>query len=148
VAWRKVRVRSHPAGPSGAVFAISLCLTVGLLLVTAGTALAISGFTSDEPAVRAQYPDATGLPQTGQAPAISNLEDVIRLTHSIDRRDPQVAAKLRAVTPAIRHKVKAALSTAPTLNTQQSGSIALLVIGIAVLAVGGVLRWRRGQMGG
>jgi hypothetical protein len=135
--------RDHPVRPVGSLLAVSLCLAVGLVFVSAGTALGISGFDSNQPAVRAQYPDTAGLQPRGPKPVISSLRDVISVTRKIER-DPKAAARFRAVQNAVSHKLGAAMSSAPALDTRQTGSIALLIVGIAVLAVGGFLRWRRG----
>jgi hypothetical protein len=143
VARQKVRLEGRSARPLGSLLAVSLCLAAGLLLVTAGTALGISGFASPGPAVRAQYPDATG-PQ-GPGPLISSLGSVMRVTRDIDRdQDPKVAARRRAIEQEDTRKAKSAVLSASVVgDARQSGSIALLLAGIAVLSVGGVLRWRR-----
>jgi hypothetical protein len=144
VATQKVRLEGHPARPRGSLLAVSLCLAVGLLLVTAGTALGISGFASPGPAARAQYPDAPGLQGPGPQPAISSLGSLMRVTRDIEREPKKVAARWRAKERAdTRKATKAVLSAAVGGDARQSGSIALLLAGIAVLSVGGVLRWRR-----
>src|SRR6478752_9204333 len=58
--------------------AISACLAVGILLTATGTGLAISGFATSGPAVRAQYPDAAELAPDGklltsQAPSLMDI---------------------------------------------------------------------------
>jgi hypothetical protein len=123
---------------------VSLCIAVGLLLISPGTALGISGFADDQAAVRAQYPDSSALETGGPAPVISSLGDVITDTRRVIARDPKARARLLSVQPTVRRRVVAAMSSATGLDPPQSGSIALLVPGIAVLAAGGVLRWRRG----
>lgn len=64
------RLRPQPRAPrrsSRVVVAISLA--VGLLLMTAGTGLAISGFATPGAAVQAQYPDShTGAPPASGRP--------------------------------------------------------------------------------
>ena len=143
MATQKVRLEGHPARPRGSLLAVSLCLAVGLLLVTAGTALGISGFASPGPAVRAQYPDASGLQGPGPQPVISSLGSLMHVTRDIDR-NPKARARSRAKEQGYNRKAKrAVLSAAVGGDARQSGSIALLLAGIAVLSVGGVLRWRR-----
>lgn len=144
VARQKVRLEAHPARPLGSLLAVSLCLAVGLLLVTAGTALGISGFASPGPAVRAQYPDASGLQGSGPQPVISSLGSLMRVTRDIDR-NPKAAARSRAKEQGYTRKATRAVMSASVVgDARQSASIALLIAGIAVLSVGGVLRWRRG----
>lgn len=140
---RQRTLQDLPVRPVGSLVAVSLCLAVGLLFISAGTALGISGFDSDQPAVRTQYPDAAGLQPRGPKPMISSLGDVTNVTRKIER-DPKAAARFRAVQRATSRKVVAAMSSTPALDTRQSGSIALLIVGIAVVAVAGFLRWRRG----
>jgi hypothetical protein len=148
MARQKVRFAGHPARPLGSLLAVSLCLAIGLLLLQTGTALGISGFASNEPAVRAQYPDATypdsaGPQAPGTQPVVSSLADIGHVTREAER-NPKVAARLQASRPEITRMALAALSSAAGLGTSQSGSIALLIAGIVVLSVGSALRWRRG----
>jgi hypothetical protein len=143
MARQKVRLGRHPAWPVGSLLAVSLCLAVGLLLISTGTALGISGFASNEPAVRAQYPDATDLQGAGTKPVVSSLGNVIYMTREA-ARNPKVAARQRVIEQNITRMSIGALSSVAGLDARQSGSIALLIAGIVVLSVGGVLRWRRG----
>ncbi|MGA2930111.1 MAG: hypothetical protein ABSG43_29800 [Solirubrobacteraceae bacterium] len=109
-------------------------------------ALAISGYGSDEPPISAQYPDAAVPPQgQGQASVVSNLGSVMRVISKAQRSGPKQAARLRVKEVQIRRSATAALASAPGLSPRQSGSVALLVALMAVLSVGGVLRWRRGR---
>ena len=52
--------RLHPrrAGRRRSSLVVAFCAALGLMFTTAGTGLAISGFVTPAPAVRAQYPDA------------------------------------------------------------------------------------------
>src|SRR6188472_993181 len=67
--------------------AISACLAVGILLTATGTGLAISGFASSGPAVRAQYPDAPDLIPDGRltTKAAPSLMDIIKERRAIER---------------------------------------------------------------
>ncbi len=142
---QKVPREGHPARPVGSLFALSLCLAVGLLLMTAGTALGISGFATPETAVRAQYPDAPGASRA--KPVVSSLDDIMRVTRKAARdRDPTAARRFREAEHVIALKARSAVLSSAGIDTRQSGSIALLAAGIAVLSVGGVLRWRRDRL--
>lgn len=138
-------MRGPVARRHAASVAVSLCLAMGLVLTAAGTGLAISGLASDGPAVRAQYPDADALaPGAGQnGPAVSSLADIVRARAQL-LRNPRAAARRRLQEASIDRRITAALPSPTGLGVGDSGSIPLLMIGIAVLAVGGVLRWRRG----
>ena len=52
--------RLHPRRPGRrrSSLVVAFCAALGLMFTTAGTGLAISGFVTPAPAVRAQYPDA------------------------------------------------------------------------------------------
>jgi hypothetical protein len=151
MARQKVRLGRNPARPVGSLLAVSLCLAVGLLLISTGTALGLSGFASNGPAVRAQYPDAPDLQGAGPQPVVSSLGNVIYVTRKAERnlrreaaRNPKAAAQQRVIEQKVTRMAIGALSSVAGLGASQSGSIALLVAGIVVLSVGGVLRWRRG----
>ena len=112
------------------------CLGTGLLLAFPGTAWAISGYANGSTAVAAQYPDSPAAQGAGPKPAISDLAQVMQATQLSD--PPKVQASRRKV---LREEVQA-LSSGEG-NLRQTGSIALLIAAIAVVLVGGVLRWRR-----
>lgn len=113
---------------------------MGLLLVTSGLALGISGFAANEPAVDAQYPDAVGA-KLGPKPVVSNLVDIDRVTVQAKRKDP---ARWHAIQREIVRKTTRALTTAAGLAPRETGSIVLLIAGMAVMLAGIFLRWRRG----
>jgi hypothetical protein len=140
---RRSRFGAHRAKPAGSLLAVSMCLAVGLLLVSTGAALGISAFATPGPAVRAQYPDSTGSLGGGSPPVVSNLASLMRLTREA-HRDPKAAARLRVEERQAAQKATHAVMTAGGMDARQSGSIALLIVGLGVLSVGGVLRWRRG----
>ena len=126
------------------LLAITVCLAVALPLMTAGPALAISGYGSNTPAVAAQYPDSSAS-QLGPKPVISDLGQAITRTRKILRNpNPKVRAHVRAENQVIARKTMQAIATAAGLAPPQSGSIALLIAGVGVVALGVVLRWRRG----
>ena len=126
----------------GSFFAISVCLAVALPLFTAGAAQALSGYGSDTPAVAAQYPDSSAS-QLAPKPAFSNLGQAITHTRKI-LRNPQVRAQMAGEDAVIAQKATRAIATTAGLAPSQSGSIALLIAGVGVVALGLVLRWRRG----
>ena len=135
--------RARRAKPAGSLLAVSVCLAVGLSLTTTGAALGISAFATPGPAVRAQYPDSAGSLGGGSPPVVSNLASLMRLTREA-QRNPKTAARLHAQEQQIAQKAAHAVMTAGGIDARQSGSIVLLIVGIGVLSVGGVLRWRRG----
>lgn len=126
----------------GSLLAISVCLAVALHLTTADTALAISGYGSNAPAVAAQYPDS-GASALGPTPTVSTLGTAITRTRKM-LRDPRVRAQVRIADAVIARKTTSAIATAAGLAPPQSGSIALLIAGVGVVGLGVVLRWRRG----
>ena len=126
----------------GAVLAIGVCLAVALLLMTAGAARAISGYGSDTPAVAAQYPDSRA-GHLGPKPAFSSLGQAITRTRKM-LRDPQVSAQVKAADKVIARETTQAIATSAGLAPLQSSSIALLIAGVGVVALGVFLRWRRG----
>jgi hypothetical protein len=126
--------------------AISGLLAIGLLLTAAGSGLAISGFATNGPAVRAQYPDERDLAAGHSThPTVSNLGDMMRSQRAADAKNPKAAARRRAAERTIDRRVAVALPRASGLSAAEYGSIPLLAMGIAVLSMAGVLRWRRGQ---
>lgn len=126
--------------PVGSLLAVSLCLALGLLGATPGSALAISGYATPGPSVSAQYPDLDGeQPGVGES-----LQDLFQATR-MDKRDPKLAAHWRASAQKIARKAEVALASAARISAPESGSIGLLVAGVAALSSGGVLRWRRGR---
>ena len=126
----------------GSLLAISVCLAIALPLMTASAALAISGYSSDTPAVAAQYPDSSAS-QLGPTPVFSDLGQAIASTRKI-MQDPRVRAQVRAADEVIAQKTRHAITTTAGLAPPQSGSIALLIAGMGVVALGIFLRWRRG----
>lgn len=144
---RNVPVGGGPARRASFIVATSVCLAVALLVMTAGNALAISGYSSNSPAVAAQYPDSSTLRHLGTKPVFSDLDDVVAHTRRL-LRNPKVAAQVRAKERVIARKTTHAIATAAGLEPPQSGSIALLVAGMGVITLGGFLRWRRGAAEG
>jgi hypothetical protein len=112
-----------------------------LALVQAGPALALSGYASDQPAVNAQYPDAATAGSKG--PGGGGVGSLRTLLSS--RREPESSPSVAAHRRKVQREVEqqAALSSATGLGPSQSGSVVLLLGAIAVVSIGGVLRWRR-----
>ena len=136
------RHRRHRARPRfGSLLAVILFLAVALVLVRSETSLAISGFATDGPAVRAQYPDAAGM--TPEAPVVATLQVLVNRARA-SKQNPEAAAQRRADERAIRREATAALSSSAGLGRPGSGSIGLLLAGLAVASVALVLRWGRG----
>lgn len=140
---RKVAARGGFIRRAGCLLAISLCLAGAPLLMAPGDALAISGYSSNTPAVAAQYPDSNELRSVGPKPVFSDLDAVIAHTRAL-LRNPKVRAQVRAKERVIARKTTHAIATAAGLEPPQSGSIALLVAGMGVITLGSFLRWRRG----
>jgi hypothetical protein len=128
--------------PRCSLLAISVCLAVGLLLVTAQAGVAISGFATDGPAVRAQYPDSAAAQRPEAQAAISTLRDVARTTPR-PARDRKTAARERSAMRAIVREASTAAAKGASLGTRESGSV-LLLAAFAVAGLAGLLRWRRG----
>lgn len=129
-------------GRRGAL-SLTLCLGIGLLLALPATAWGISGYAGGQTAAAAQYPDAAATQSTGPKSDISNLAQVMRAIRNARLVAPgQWQANQRAVV----HRELQALSTGAGAGLRQTGSIALLIAAIAVILVGGVLRWRRGEV--
>ena len=126
----------------GCFFAISVCLAVALPLFTASAAHALSGYGSNAPAVVAQYPDSSAS-QLAPKPAVSNLGQAIARKRAV-LRDPRVRAQVADQDAVIAQKATRAIATTAGLAPSQSGSIALLIAGVGVVALGLLLRWRRG----
>jgi hypothetical protein len=118
---------------------------VGILLTATGTGLAISGLATNGPAVRAQYPDAAELAPDGKLTtnAAPSLMDIVKERRAIERSG-KAGTKTRAVERKLERRVAAALPGPNRMGVGESASIPLLMVGIGVLAVGGILRWRRG----
>lgn len=117
---------------------MTLCLGTGLLLAFPETALAISGYAGGSTAVAAQYPDSSAA-LAGPKSDISDLAQVMHATRSLRLSDsPGVQASRRKV---VRAELQAISSGEG--NLRQTGTFALLAAAIAVVLVGGVLRWRR-----
>jgi hypothetical protein len=131
--------------PRPSSLAITLCLAAGLLLTLTGTGLAVSGLGTPGPAVLAQYPDAPDVAPNGSASlsSVPSLADIVNRERKA-QRDPKAAASRRADASKVEKRVVAELPSSGALAASQSGSIPLLISGIAVLSVGGILRWRRG----
>jgi hypothetical protein len=133
----------------GVSVAITVCLMAGLLLSLTGTGLAISGFASTGPAVRAQYPDDRTLAPSGNAaglPPVATLRAIIRQDRNASRR-PGEARRFHRAELKIRERSLAVLPTSSKAGVQEYGSISLLVGGMVILSVGGLLRWRRTAAG-
>ena len=112
------------------VLALTLGLGIGLLFAMPGTAWGISGYASGGSAVAAQYPDAG----VAHSAVLSDLAEVRQAIRGLPRT-AQGQASQRALVGE--------LSSGVALGLGQTGSIALLIAAIAVVLVGGVLRWRR-----
>jgi hypothetical protein len=119
-----------------------VCLALALPLLTAGAAQAISGYSSATPAVAAQYPDSSSS-QLGPKPVFSDLGQAITRRRKI-LRNPQVRAQVQAEDKMIAKQTTHAIATTAGLAPSQSGSIVLLIAGVGVVALGVILRWRRG----
>jgi hypothetical protein len=139
VVRRKTRSAGHPARAVGSVLAVSLCLAWGLLLATSGAALGLSGFASPTSSVSAQYPDSGA--SSGRPPVISSLGSIIHRTDELGRGPRQQASERQIAVEASG----AVVSTA-SLDTRQYGLVALLIIAIGILLLGGLLHWRRGRV--
>jgi hypothetical protein len=139
VALRKARLTNGPLLALRWVLALTLCLGIGLHLAMPGRAWGISGFASGGTAVGAQYPDSGA---AGPKPEISDLAEVMGAIRSSLLGDP---AQQQAAYRALVHRDLQALSSGAGFDLRQTGSIALLIAAMAVLLVGGVLRWRRGH---
>lgn len=122
---------------------IMACFSAGLLLALTGTGFAVSGLGTSGPAVLAQYPDARDLAPNDSASRsnVPSLGGVIVTSRRKAQRNPKAAAGRRA--NALRVE-RVELPSSGALDVSQSGSIPLLLISIAILSVGGILRWRRG----
>ena len=125
--------------------AISACLAVGILLTATGTGLAISGFATSGPAVRAQYPDAAELAPDGKliTNAAPSLMDIAMERRAIDHSG-RAGVKRRAAERKLERRVAAALPSPSRMGVGESASIPLLMVGIGVLAVGGSCAGARG----
>ncbi|HTE58941.1 MAG TPA: hypothetical protein VK631_01240 [Solirubrobacteraceae bacterium] len=136
-----------PLGRFRGSLAVSALLALGVVFMATGTTLGISGTgASVGSAVQAQYPDATSLappPGAADPPAVARLSDIGR------EADADVAQERAAV--ELRPKVFSAVAEGAAAigideNVRGYGSIALLLSGMFVLAVGGVLRFQRRPM--
>jgi len=145
VALRKARLTNGPLPALRWVLALTLCLGIGLHLAMPGTAWGISGFASGGSAVAAQYPDSAAAQSAGAKPDISDLAEVMDAISIPRPGDPDPAQKLAAYQGVVHHDLRAAVSSGVGLGLRQTGSIALLIAAMAVLLVGGGLRWRRGH---
>jgi len=136
--------RRRTAARPGPHLAIALCVAVGILSTTSGAALGISGYATNGPAVNAQYPDDASNTGSGRGPVISSLGSLMRFTRKA-QRGSEHGARWHAEQQQITRRMTTAVVSAAGLDARQSGSIALLATGMAVLCVGGFLRWRRGR---
>jgi hypothetical protein len=141
VALRTARLRNGFLRASRWALVLTLCLAIGLLLAMPGTAWGISGYASGQTAVAAQYPDSAAA-KSNVPNAPSDLAEVILATRSAQRRDP---AQWQAAQQSVVRREIEALSTGAGPALGQTGSIALLIAALAVVLVGGVLRWQRGH---
>jgi hypothetical protein len=146
VALRKARLTKARLAALPWVLALTLCLGIGLHLAMPGTAWGLSGFASGGSAVAAQYPDSAAAQSAGPKPDISDLAEVMAAIGSSRPGDPaQSPAQQLEAYQAVVHRELQAVSSVPGFGLRQTGSIALLIAAMAVLLVGGVLRWRRGH---
>ena len=142
VALHKARLTTARLAGLPWVLALTLCLGIGVHLAMPGTAWGLSGFAGGGTAVGAQYPDSSAGQLGAPKPAISDLAQVIAAVRSSVLGDP--APQQAAYRAAAHHEVQA-LSSKAGIDLRQTGSIALLIAAMAVLLVGGALRWRRGH---
>ncbi len=145
VALRKARLTNGRLPALRWVLALSLCLGIGLHLAMPGRAWGLSGFASGGSAVDAQYPDSAAAQSAGPKPDISDLAEVMDAISIPRPGDPDPAQQLEAYQGVVHHDILQGLSSGAGLGLRQTGSIALLIAAMAVLLVGGVLRWRRGH---
>jgi hypothetical protein len=143
VALRKARLTNGPVPARRWAFVLTLYLGIGLLLAMPGTAWGISGYASTQTAVAAQYPDSAAAQSAGPKPNISDLAEVMQATRSSRLSD---SAHWQAGHRAVVRREFQALTSGVGADLTQTGSIALLIAAIAVVLVGSVLRWRRGDV--
>lgn len=143
VALRTARLRNGLLPASRWALMLTLCLAIGLLLAMPGTAWGISGYANGQTAVAAQYPDSAAA-KSNVPNAPTDLAEVILATRSAQRLDP---AQWQAAQQSVVRREFEALSTGAGAGAalRQTGSIALLIAALAVVLVGGVLRWQRGH---
>jgi hypothetical protein len=160
------RLQARPRPPRrSSRLAVVVCLALGLLLMTAGTGLAISGFATPGSADQAQYPDHGG----GSAPPSGRPSGGLGGGHSLGgnpgrgnpgRGNPgsgsggggnhATPSRLDQVSPQARSttSVELALSHAETRNNLPFtgvGAVPILLAGIVlVISAGGLNRRTRG----
>ena len=95
--------------------------------------------------MRAQYPDAAELAPDGKliTNGAPSLMDIAMERRAIDHSG-RAGINRRATERKLERRVAAALPTPSRMGVGESASIPILMVGIGVLAVGGILRWRRG----
>ena len=121
-------------------FVVAICLSLGLLFMTAGTGLAIDGFATPGPANHAQYPDRTSGGQPGSATGTAKSR---RVRHS----DP---SSLGEIQPSGRNAaLDVSLTKAETRgNLPFAGlnAIPILAAGLVLIMTGaGIHRRTRGS---
>jgi hypothetical protein len=128
----------------GSRLVVAICLAFGLLFMTAGTGLAISGFATPGAADQAQYPDRTagGPPASAEGTAASPQRAQGR--HS----SPSSLGEIRAGSTST---VEVSLRQAETHNDLPFtgfDAIPILVAGIALIVIGAAINRRtRGSQG-
>jgi hypothetical protein len=134
---------SHSRGLSGAIV---VCLTVGLLLSTTGAGLAISGLASTGPAVGAQYPDSQSFPPDAKADPNTAGRSLVTLQKLRDDPSKRGSVAERKAEASVIGREVEAIARPSRSTAAEFGSMSLLLSGIAVMSIGGLLRWRRGSM--
>jgi len=103
--------------------AVALCLALGLVFSTAGSGLAVSGLSSGDSAVSAQYPDAP--PQTVQptpqpvAPAQTPAPAPAPTAQPTPTPAPEVLPEEQAEEPEVLAEEEEQVAPAPTLGEEE-----------------------------
>ena len=140
------RWSGHPRGQWSRLVTAG-CLSVGLLFSTAGTGLALSGFATTGPAVRAQYPDSRGPGNTGSGPASPGTTSPGRMRVVPGRQSPSTLSQVRPTDQGVVTPVSIVRAeTHGELPFTGFGAIPVLVLGIGLVVVG-VLVNRRTRAG-
>jgi len=152
--------------------AVALCLALGLVFSTAGSGLAVSGLSSGDSAVSAQYPDAPAQPLQETPQPVAPAQAPAPTAQSAPTPAPEALPEEQAAQPEVLAEEEE--QVAPTLGDEEPPAAAapaaaeetvvrqveatgdlpftgleaipVLVAGIALLLVGGLLRRRTGQL--
>jgi hypothetical protein len=123
---------------------VAFCAALGLMFTTAGTGLAISGFVTPAPAVRAQYPDAAARAGTPPRGGQGSAGRSHARPHSSGRRvrPPSLADTARARrSEDIRNGLNAA-EARPNAPFTGLAAIPILMAGIAFTVTGAFVHRR------